>query len=191
MSSECPQKQPQVSAHTHTRVWRSGIPTKYSSQGTHTTPTCPQPAHRHVWGSSVEHVAQDWKKEGGRLARARLSTGHEVPLLEYDGDRVLLDGSGTLIAGELESERGKKWELGCGKRARGVGVGCLTCCGLPTSMLFLITGPNSTSENWNGSEITSNTTILSQGVYMDLPARWAWARQCQRAPQGCPRTCQS
>lgn len=60
----------------------------------------------------MEHVAEYGQEEGSRLARAGLSAGHEVPLLEDDGDGVLLDRSGALVAGQLEWELGLEWDFG-------------------------------------------------------------------------------
>ena len=38
------------------------------------------------------------QREGRRLARARLGTGHDIPSIQDDRDRLGLDGGGDFVA---------------------------------------------------------------------------------------------
>ena len=53
-------------------------------------------------GTAVEDLREDGEEERRRLARASLSTGHEVASTDDDGDAVLLDGGGVVVAGKLD-----------------------------------------------------------------------------------------
>lgn len=53
-----------------------------------------------TWTTFVD-LMEDRNEEGSSLARACLSAGHQVPLGEDDGNRVLLYWRGARVAAEL------------------------------------------------------------------------------------------
>eukprot|EP00050_Salpingoeca_kvevrii_P012969 m.26036 g.26036 ORF g.26036 m.26036 type:complete len:636 (-) comp4524_c0_seq1:67-1974(-) len=70
---------------------------------------------RHVARALFEEALDDGEEKTSRLARAGLGAGHEVALVGDNGDRVLLDGRGLEVVGELEVVVKNLAELHVGK----------------------------------------------------------------------------
>lgn len=57
---------------------------------------------RWTWTTLLEYEVQNGNEKGSSLSRAGLSTGHEVPLGENDGQGMLLHWGGLGVMCQLE-----------------------------------------------------------------------------------------